>query len=130
MNDDEANGDVQFIKAHKMILASRNTVFEAMLFGPAADKVDIIQISTFSYELMDLLLKYLYSEKTHITESTARPMFEMAYFYQVPALINLCSQYIQSIFRDDSVCGILELALLYGNVGLRNAASIISIKMP
>ncbi|XP_052787303.1 BTB/POZ domain-containing protein 6-B-like [Mya arenaria] len=116
------NGDTHFIKAHKHVLASRSTVFEAMLFGPAADKGDIVKITTFRYELMDLLIRYLYSEKTHFTESTSRLMFEMAYFYQVPALVNLCSQYLQSIAREDNVCEILDLALQYDNVGLRQAA--------
>ncbi|XP_052787299.1 uncharacterized protein LOC128222363 [Mya arenaria] len=46
----------------------------------------------------------------------------MAYFYQVPALVNLCSQYLQSIAREDNVCEILDLALQYDNVGLRQAA--------
>ncbi|WAR29190.1 BTBD9-like protein [Mya arenaria] len=51
------NGETLQIKAHKMMLASRSPVFEAMLFGPAADKGNTIQITTFSYEQMDLLIR-------------------------------------------------------------------------
>ncbi|WAR28937.1 BTB6B-like protein [Mya arenaria] len=117
------NGDAYNIKAHRMILASRSPVFEAMLFGPAADKGETIQITSFGYELMDLLIRYLYAGVSALTEDTAITTYKIAHFFQVPALVDECSYYLRSIFSKDNVCEILDLSLQYDNVGLRNAAS-------
>ncbi|XP_052787254.1 BTB/POZ domain-containing protein 6-B-like [Mya arenaria] len=117
------NGDTRYLKAHRMILASRSPVFEGMLFGPAADKGDTIQITSFTYELMDFLLRYLYSGVTALAEDTAIKNYKTAHFFQVPALVDECSQYLRSIFSKDNVCEILDLSLQYDNEGLRNAAS-------
>ncbi|XP_052785980.1 uncharacterized protein LOC128221408 [Mya arenaria] len=90
------NGETLQIKAHKMMLASRSPVFEAMLFGPAADKGNTIQITTFSYEQMDLLIRFLYSEAIEISDDNAGNVLKTAHFFQVPSLVEKCCQLLQN----------------------------------
>jgi hypothetical protein len=49
--------EVATIKAHKIVLAARSPVFQAMFFGPCADKNDQVELEHVTWETFDLFLR-------------------------------------------------------------------------
>jgi hypothetical protein len=45
------------IKAHKIVLAARSPVFQAMFFGPCADRSDDVDLEHVTRETFDLFLR-------------------------------------------------------------------------
>jgi len=48
--------------AHKMVLAARSPVFEAMFYGPCASGSDTTQIEDADIQTMNLFLRYFTNE--------------------------------------------------------------------
>jgi hypothetical protein len=53
MDHDKGEG---VIKAHKNVLASRSSVFQAMFFGPCADTTDVVELKDKEKEILHLFL--------------------------------------------------------------------------
>jgi hypothetical protein len=49
--------ETAIIKAHKIVLAARSPVFQAMFFGPCADRNDQVELEYVTRETFDLFLR-------------------------------------------------------------------------
>ncbi|XP_060566563.1 BTB/POZ domain-containing protein 6-like [Ruditapes philippinarum] len=110
------------IQAHKIILASRSPVYQAMFYGPCADTNPEIELSDTDSNTFKLFLKYLYTDSTDLTEESVPAVMQIAHKYQVTSLLTYCSQYLISILRADNVCAVLELALFFEEKKLEDEA--------
>ncbi|XP_060573661.1 uncharacterized protein LOC132731489 [Ruditapes philippinarum] len=118
MGHDKGEG---VIKAHKNVLASRSSVFQAMFFGPCADTTDVVELKDKEKEILHLFLVYIYSDSITLTEGTASAILEMAHYYQVTNLVQLCSEFLKTVLTASNVCETLTLAMFYNLYGLRDA---------
>lgn len=57
------------INSHKLILASASPVFEAMFYGPLAEK-SCIEITDISYDIFESMIKFIYSDEIDDNLST------------------------------------------------------------
>ncbi|XP_053395926.1 BTB/POZ domain-containing protein 1-like [Mercenaria mercenaria] len=117
-NDHDEN---ERIHAHKIVLAARSPVFQAMFFGPCASGKDEIDLDNVQAEIMDLLLSYIYSDTVTLSEDNAPSVLEMAHYYQVTNLVQFCADYLTSIISFENASEILTLAMRYEVTPLRDA---------
>ncbi|XP_053391415.1 uncharacterized protein LOC128554193 [Mercenaria mercenaria] len=109
------------IHAHKIVLAARSPVFQAMFFGPCANGKDEVQLDNAEAKVLDLFLRYIYSDTVTLAEENASSVLEMAHYYQVSNLVQFCADYLTSITTAENACEILNLALRYEVTTLRDA---------
>lgn len=109
------------ILAHKIVLAARSPVFQAMFFGPCADGKDEVQLDNAEAKVLNLFLRYLYTDNVTLEEETASSVLEMAHYYQVSSLVQFCADYLATILTTENACEILKLATLYQVNILRDA---------
>ncbi|XP_045194654.2 BTB/POZ domain-containing protein 1-like [Mercenaria mercenaria] len=108
------------IKAHKIVLATRSPVFQAMFFGPCADGKNEVDLENAEEEIFNLFLRYLYSDRVTLTEEHAFAVMDMAHYYKVSSLVLYCADYLTTIITPSNACEILSTAMLYELTGLKN----------
>ncbi|XP_060556268.1 uncharacterized protein LOC132716941 [Ruditapes philippinarum] len=118
MDNDKGEG---VIKAHKNVLASRSSVFQAMFFGPCAGTTNVVELKDQQKEIIHLFLVYIYSDSITLTEGTAFAILEMAHYFQVTNLVQLCSEFLKTVLTSSNVCETLTIAMFYNLDGLRDA---------
>ncbi|XP_044739983.1 BTB/POZ domain-containing protein 2-like [Chrysoperla carnea] len=82
----------QRISAHKLILAARSAVFEAMFYGTLATKSDEIQIPDIEPSAFLSLLNFLYTNEVQISPKTVLAILYAANKYDVPASESLLDE--------------------------------------
>uniref|UniRef100_A0A914QVC3 BTB domain-containing protein n=1 Tax=Panagrolaimus davidi TaxID=227884 RepID=A0A914QVC3_9BILA len=89
------------IKAHKFILVNRSPVFKAMLEGPMApeDQRHLINDPKVNPDEFDDFLYFLYTDRLNILKDEFKGMIHLGHFYQVPFLIEKCTDKIFSFFQ-------------------------------
>lgn len=122
MDHDESD-KADRIPAHKLILASRSPVFEAMFYGEMAESSSEIHLSQIEKIPFLLFLRCLYSDETDLSEEYAVDVMRIAHQYQVTTCVDLCSEFLQGIVRIDNACYLLETALLLHDTDLVKAAT-------
>ncbi|XP_053395927.1 uncharacterized protein LOC123547760 [Mercenaria mercenaria] len=115
------HGENERIHAHKIVLAARSPVFQAMFFGPCANEKDEVQLENAEAKILDLFLRYIYSDTVTLSEENASSVLVMAHYYQVSNLVQFCADYLTSITTAENACEILNLALRYEVTSLRDA---------
>ncbi|XP_045194653.2 BTB/POZ domain-containing protein 6-like [Mercenaria mercenaria] len=107
------------IQAHKIVLAARSPVFQAMFFGPCADRTNEVTLKDTKKNIMLLFLRYIYSDTVSLTKETAVSLMEMAHCYQVSSLVHFCADFLATVITPDNACEILTRALLYELTSLK-----------
>ncbi|KAL1468929.1 hypothetical protein MTO96_041160 [Rhipicephalus appendiculatus] len=98
----------QKFHVHKLFLAMRNEVFEAMFFGGLAEKSEAI-VTDVHPRGFDLLLRYLYSGKLKMESiDDARHARFAARKYMVEELVDACTYYIAKRLKADRLCSFLD----------------------
>ncbi|KAL3846833.1 hypothetical protein ACJMK2_017787 [Sinanodonta woodiana] len=100
------------IKGHKVILAARSPVFQAMFFGLMDSKSEI-EIVDSSPESFRLFLNCLYTDNVDLDEKSLSQVVKVAHKYQVSRLLLLCCEQLETLISVENVCEILDLAVLY-----------------
>ncbi|XP_060557021.1 BTB/POZ domain-containing protein 3-like isoform X2 [Ruditapes philippinarum] len=108
------------IKAHKIVLAARSPVFEAMFFGPCADGKSVVEVKNIESDIFQALLRYIYSDTVNLTEEIVFSLMETAHCYQVSCLVQYCADFLCTILSPTNACDILTHAILYELVSLRD----------
>ncbi|XP_060560406.1 uncharacterized protein LOC132720305 [Ruditapes philippinarum] len=116
--------DNERIHAHKIVLAARSPVFQAMLFGPCAEENEEILLDSIEAETFDLFLRYAYMDKVTLTEDLAAKVLETAHYYQVTNLVQFCADVLASCVKLENVCDILSLARRFEVISLCKACCI------
>ncbi|XP_053401193.1 uncharacterized protein LOC128557616 [Mercenaria mercenaria] len=109
------------IQAHKIVLAARSPVFQAMFYGPCADGKDEFELKDTEKDIFLLLLRYIYSDTVTLREENAFALLEMAHFYQVSSLVNFCADYLATVITPHNVCETLTFAMFYKLTSLKDA---------
>uniref|UniRef100_V5H009 BTB domain-containing protein n=1 Tax=Ixodes ricinus TaxID=34613 RepID=V5H009_IXORI len=103
-------------KAHKMVLAMRNEVFETMFYG-SEPKKDQVRITDLHPDGFSAFLKYLYSQKvTFVDVKQALHTRAAAEKYMESELVEACHTFIRNSMQSTDVCDVLEYALKNGNL--------------
>ncbi|XP_060586164.1 uncharacterized protein LOC132741914 [Ruditapes philippinarum] len=114
------HAEVATIKAHKTVLAARSQVFQAMFFGPCADKNDQVELEHVTRETFDLFLRYVYSDTVDLSTETVFEILRTAHCYQVSSLVQFCAVFLMNVITTDNACDVLSNAMLYDLTALRD----------
>ncbi|XP_045193708.2 BTB/POZ domain-containing protein 1-like [Mercenaria mercenaria] len=109
------------IQAHKIVLAARSPVFQAMFYGPCADGKDEVELKDTEKDIFHLLLRFIYSDTVTLREENAFALLEMAHFYQVSSLVQFCADYLATFITPDNACETLTFATFYKLGSLKDA---------
>ncbi|XP_040078156.1 BTB/POZ domain-containing protein 6-like isoform X2 [Ixodes scapularis] len=103
-------------KAHKMVLAMRNEVFETMFYGSLPEK-NQVRVTDLHPDGFSAFLKYLYSkEVTFVNLMQALHTLAAAKKYMEPKLMEACEESIRFSMLSTNVCVVLEYAVKKGNL--------------
>uniref|UniRef100_A0A914PQM6 BTB domain-containing protein n=1 Tax=Panagrolaimus davidi TaxID=227884 RepID=A0A914PQM6_9BILA len=86
--------DGQKLYADKLRLTLASTTFESMLSDRWTSKNDIISIKDYLFNDFKELLSFIYSGKCNLNDSNIMAMLDMAEFYQIKHLKELCDAYL------------------------------------
>ncbi|KAJ8679180.1 hypothetical protein QAD02_014967 [Eretmocerus hayati] len=118
--DDEATSDAsvivgdRVIPVHKCILASKSEVFKAMFAHNMKENLEgIVKIDEFDAEIIEELIKYVYTQKSTRLPEISRELFEAAHKYQIHDLEDKCKEYMIFNLNFDNAIDILDIAFLY-----------------
>lgn len=103
-------------KAHKMVLAMRNEVFETMFCGSLPEK-DKVRVTDLHPDGFSAFLKYIYSQKvTFVDVKQALRTRTAAEKYMESELVEACHRFIRNSMQSTDVCDVLEYAVKNGNL--------------
>ncbi|KAI5634448.1 BTB/POZ domain-containing protein [Phthorimaea operculella] len=103
------------LEAHRLILAMASPVFAAMFYGHVGDKESPVVIRDIELPTFVELLKYIYTDKVHITNvEDAISLYKAANKYILVHLERVCLQYLFKALNPDNVCQVYELACFFG----------------
>ncbi|KAG8238482.1 hypothetical protein J437_LFUL004945 [Ladona fulva] len=101
-------------QAHKVILACCSPVFEAMLFGPIAEK-NVIVVPDVEPEAFRILLEYIYTDCTSFTSlDAACATLYAAKKYLLLHLRQRCVMHLVALLRPSNACSLYEFAVALG----------------
>ena len=108
---------------HKVILASRSQVFKTMLEADMKEKMSgEIEIKNMDHEVLDDLLKYIYSGVAPNIEAHSQKLFAAADQYQLEKLKELCELKLCSRFDVSNCIDLLIFGDLYNAQKLKTSA--------
>lgn len=97
------------IKAHKLILAMRNDVFEAMFYGGIPEEGDVL-IPDLHPDGFRGFLGYLYSHEAKFPDvETALLSKRAAQKYLDLHLVGLCTEFVRKSIKPDTLCSVLDV---------------------
>jgi len=115
--------DDKVFDCHKIILASRSPVFKTMLESNMREKnTGEIEIKNMDHEVLEDLLKYIYSGVAPNIDAHSKELFAAADLYQLKKLKELCELKLSSIFDISNCIDLLILGDLYNAQKLKAAA--------
>ncbi|CAN7980279.1 unnamed protein product, partial [Ixodes pacificus] len=97
------------IKAHKLILAMRNDVFETMFYGSMPEKGEVL-IPDLHPDGFRGFLSYLYSHEAKFADVEAALLTKRAaQKYLELDLVRLCTEFVRKSIKPENLCFILDL---------------------
>jgi len=107
---------------HKIVLASRSPVFKTMLESNMREKITgDIEIKNMDHEVLEDLLKYIYSGGAPNIDAHTKELFAAADLYQLEKLKELCEMKLCSRFDVSNCIDLLILGDLYNAQKLKAA---------
>lgn len=114
----------QQIRVHKVILASRSSVFATMLESDMIEKAsNRVEITDIDYETMKLALLYIYTGNVeNMNDEVARKLLIPADKYALDGLKTTCGEFLREALTVENAFETLVLADLYTVGGLKTTA--------
>ncbi|XP_069119047.1 BTB/POZ domain-containing protein 6-like [Argopecten irradians] len=84
----------EVVSAHKLILASRSSVFRAILYGPLAEKGQTVDIPGVESDIFKCFLRYVHTDQCSITLDNVTGLMYTAHKYSVRRLVKECAQFM------------------------------------
>ena len=119
--------DVQFkigrrvLHAHKVILASKSPVFKAMFqHNMLENEKNVVKIQDASYDVMNEVLRYMYTNEVENLESMALDIMAVAEKYSLRNLKRLCELQLCKTLSCDNVLNYLRVAEMYNAKDLKS----------
>lgn len=108
------NKELERIPAHRMLLAVRSAVFEAMLYpNPELEQINVpteIHIKDTRADIFRLLLESIYTDKPHILAHQVVDSVRCAQKYQVASFTAACHKYMNHGLSHENACELLMCA--------------------
>uniref|UniRef100_A0A914NYY7 BTB domain-containing protein n=1 Tax=Panagrolaimus davidi TaxID=227884 RepID=A0A914NYY7_9BILA len=89
--------DGKKLHAHKYRLSSVSTIFKSMLSDRWSSKNEAVSIKDYRFEDFKELLSFIYSGKCSFSDTNIFTILDMAEYYQVPHLKELCDEYLSNM---------------------------------
>ncbi|XP_065081887.1 speckle-type POZ protein-like [Ochlerotatus camptorhynchus] len=108
------------IRAHKIVLAARSPVFDAMFNNTMRENLESrVDIEDFSYDEIQELLRYIYTGKVPKLQEQTNRLLVMSDKYDLSELKTMCEQALGANLSIESAGGMLILADTYDAAQLK-----------
>ncbi|XP_055350083.1 BTB/POZ domain-containing protein 6-B-like [Paramacrobiotus metropolitanus] len=105
-------GPVKTFSAHKNILSIRSPVFRAMFYGSLPESCDRpIEVPDVHPTAFANMLSYLYADRVDLNNESVVPTLYCADRYDIPLLVDICSQYVLSDLDEESCLMYLDMTI-------------------
>uniref|UniRef100_A0A914PJC9 BTB domain-containing protein n=1 Tax=Panagrolaimus davidi TaxID=227884 RepID=A0A914PJC9_9BILA len=103
------------LQAHKIVLSSRSSVFEAMINSDLAPKdgKHLIEDPKITFQDFENFLKFLYTDKCEMTAENIENLLHLSNFYAVRFLADKCIEEIEKWLNAENILKYAEIGLLY-----------------
>lgn len=114
LSDVKFRVDGKIVPAHKLLLAAKSPVFNAMFCGELAEQGHI-NLPDCEYEGMLEFLCFLYTEKVYLSGINVMQVLYLAEKYMVPNLTKRCNSFLNLNLDTSNVFSVLEHADFFSN---------------
>jgi hypothetical protein len=115
-----STGESKTFMVHKAVLASRSSVFKAMLTsGMLESAQNTVEINDFDEEVVNAMLEYMYTGETPSLNEKAPDLMQIAEKYDLSGLKEDCEHAIAANLTVDNCSEILVLAHLHNATQLK-----------
>ncbi|XP_045172403.2 BTB/POZ domain-containing protein 6-B-like [Mercenaria mercenaria] len=101
------------LPAHKLVLSMRSSVFEAMFYGPLAERGSTVLIEDIKPDALKIVLRFIYSDSAELNGNNVLSCLYAAKKYCLQGLIEKCSAFLEDHIDADNVCEVHEQAIFY-----------------
>uniref|UniRef100_A0A914QHI8 BTB domain-containing protein n=1 Tax=Panagrolaimus davidi TaxID=227884 RepID=A0A914QHI8_9BILA len=100
--------------AHKAILCLISPTFDSMLSDRWRKPDELVKIDEYSYDAFKELLNFIYSGDCELNGATIDDIIDMAEFYRIQALKDVCEEYLSEyLLCSETIHEMVELANKY-----------------
>ena len=107
----------KIVPAHKLLLAAKSPVFNAMFCGELAEQ-EQINLPDCGYEGMLKFLRFLYTEKVYLSSMNVMQVLYLAEKYIVSLLTKRCNNFLNLNFDTSNVFSLIKHADFFSNDAL------------
>lgn len=100
------------VPAHKMLLAIRSDVFEAMFFGEMKETGDITIVDA-SADAFKEFLQFFYLNKIDLTMENISDVVNLCKKYGIDECLMICEAFLKESLNIENVCSAYGLAILF-----------------
>lgn len=98
---------------HRLVLAASSPFFKAMFLSDLEEsKKREIVLKDVEPDVLEMILRYLYTSDINLTEQNVQDIFMVANMYQIPSIFSVCVSYLQEKLVLGNCLAIFRLGLL------------------
>lgn len=98
---------------HRLVLAASSPFFKAMFLSELEEsKKREIVLKDVDPNVMEMILRYLYTSDINLTEQNVQDIFMVANMYQIPSIFSVCLSYLEEKMVLGNCLAIFKLGLL------------------
>ncbi|XP_055353271.1 kelch-like protein diablo isoform X2 [Paramacrobiotus metropolitanus] len=93
---DDQSKPIQWIPCHRAILVAKSTYFRSMFASQMKDShEEQIQLQDIPHEILDQIVRYIYTEEIALTTNNVLLLLESALFFDVTEIITACKEFLE-----------------------------------
>ncbi|XP_018607005.2 kelch-like protein 40b [Scleropages formosus] len=104
--------DRQF-PCHRLVLAACSSFFRAIFLSDLEEsKKKEIVLNDVEPDVMEMILKYIYTSNISVTEQNVKDIFMVANMFQIPSIFTVCVSFLQKRLSLSNCLAIFRLGLM------------------